>query len=403
MRALIFLIFAGGCLSAATLPDLVHSRVRIKETGRDLLSGGTTITLATNQASVYWVTNRAISGYYPVYTVSQTPIKVAIDHPERLSFDGSTIRILGGGPVSIKMVFSATNGQTYSRAINFADTTIIAPATNYAFVSNVVGSLSHHIRTNLTARMRGGEADRRPLFTTCDVAATNYIRNPSCFLADVDGLESYIAGNDTIHHMMNGCLISPRHILSVYHIGSQLNQIVFFVNRTNNSVIARRVIDFVRVNGADQTVAVLDAPLPPTIVPAQILTNAYAKIPEYRHQLRWLGVLPMLAFNQDRRPAVNICTAITSGTNAAFNVSPNPVEVTAPWQQNMRGGDSGSPTYFIIHNRLCVVGSMTSVMAGTAVGQIAVDLQSSMNFLCRRNGFTNETLSVVDTSGFTPF
>jgi hypothetical protein len=303
------------------------------------------------------------------------------------------------------MLFGATNGQTYSRAINFANTTITEATTNHAFVSNVVGSLSYHIRTNLTARMTGVEADRRPLFTTCDVAATNYVRNPICFLANVDGLESYIAGNNSMHPTMNGCLISPRHILSVYHIGSHLNQVVFFVNRTNNAVIARRVIDFLRVNGADQTVAVLDVPLPPTIVPAQILTNAYAKIPEYSHQLRRLGVLPMLAFNQDRRPAVNICTAITSGTNAAFNFAPNPVEVTAPvpWQQNARGGDSGSPAYFIIHNRLCAVGSMTSVMAGAAVGQVAVDLQSSMNALCRRNGFTNETLSVVDTSEFTSF
>lgn len=48
--------------------------------------------------------------------------------------------------------------------------------------------------------MTGGGADRRPLFTTCDVAATNYVRNPSCFLANVDGLESYIAGNNSIYH-----------------------------------------------------------------------------------------------------------------------------------------------------------------------------------------------------------
>jgi hypothetical protein len=46
---------------------------------------------------------------------------------------------------------------------------------------------------------------------------------------------------------------------------------------------------------------------------------------------------------------------------------------------------------------------MTSVIAVTAMGQIAVDLQSSMNVLCRRNGFTNEALSAVDTSGFTTF
>jgi hypothetical protein len=219
----------------------------------------------------------------------------------------------------------------------------------------------------------------------------------------VTGIEAYIAGNDSGAYNMNGCLISPRHILSVYHTGSQVGQTVFFVNRTNNAVTARSVIDYVRVNmSSDQTIALLSEPLPASIVPAAVITNQFAFLPQYSNSLAaspFLCRLPVVAFNQTYYPGIHYLSTMAG---EAFGTYPSATRYGA-WTYTLVPGDSGSPCVTIISNRLCVIGNWTSAGSGTCTMTVRSQVQSAMDFLCSRNGYTNESLSTLQLSGFTTY
>lgn len=404
-RLLIALLFVVNAEAVHPAPGFIGAPVVVTDhVGDTIFSGTTTTTLATNRDSIYYQTNVAAGGLLPIYTVAPTPISYVNITPSIASYDGATLTFLASGSSYILLYYGFPDRLVTSVLWTYGSLTNSA-GTNYLFVTNVVGSLAHHVSTNTYSRMTGDAATKRDLFTTRNTLTTNYVRNPDHFLADVDGLEAYIAGNNSGAFNMNGCLISPRHILSVWHIGSQLGQTVFFVNRTNNEVLARTVIDYARVNlDSDQTVGLLNEPLPDSIVPAATLTNILGFLPQYTNNIgaaSFLCRLPVVVFNQTESPGVSY---LTSMANGYFGVLTN---TTSAWTWELRPGDSGSPCGMVVSNRLCIVGNWTGGCCGTGGGTctplIRADVQAAMDLLCSRNSFGNETLQTIPQGGFTNY
>lgn len=260
------------------------------------------------------------------------------------------------------------------------------------YLADPPDSLSHEIRTNFTARITGDPEVRRPMFSYRSFAKTNYIRNPNFAFADVPGIEAYGAGNNSAQNgVMNGILISPRHILSVSHTGSQVGQVIYFVNRTNNNVVARQVIDSEKVRGFDQTMAVLSEPISRSeILPAAVLDGMpYDLLPQYTNNL--YQPIPVLACNQFGKPGIQSLGPIGP---VIFNTTL--LSSFPGWQYTVIVGDSGSPCLTVISNRIVVIGNWTTVNAGFFTWKLVPDVQAAMDALCARHSFTNETLEVIN-------
>lgn len=401
--AFVFLFAASAVLALSIPGNSFRPSYNLVKVGESIASGTVTTTLITNRDSVYWRTNTAAGGVLPIYSITPPPLSWRNLSSNCCTFDGATLTATDNGTINLILSYgfgAALIGVELRKTV----TTFNGPGTNYFFSTNVAGSLAHHISTNLFSRLTGTASTRRPLFTTRDSSTTNFVRNSSFFLADVPGIEAYPAGNNSGAHMMNGCLVSPRHIVSVAHIGSQMGQILYFVNRTNGAVHSRRVVDFERATlGGDFTVAVLDSALPATIVPAAVVTNWQNRLPQYTNdapETLYLRTVPVVMFNQDVLPAYQRLTYLQG---VGFSTVASPSAFGAAWTQDVRGGDSGSPCMVPINGRMAIVGNWTVVNGGGSAWGLASEIQSTMNKLCSRNGYTNETLATISISGFTAY
>lgn len=404
MRYLLALLLFSVSALADSLPAFIGGpTVTLTRIGETIFSGDLTANLRTNNDAIYWETNTANGGLLPIYAMSPTPLSYNNMHPDVATFDGSTLTFIDNGTADLFCTFGFADRRISKEIRSFwAGST--AAGTNYVFATNTVESLAHHVSTNTFARLTGTAATRRSLWSARTVSTTNYTRNQDFFLADVVGLEAYPGGNNAGSINMNGCLVSPRHILSVSHTGGQLGEALHFVNRTNNAVLVRTVVDSMRISlNDDMTVGVLDQPLPASIAPAVILTNAAGKLPSYTNTESvgsFIRRMPVVAFSQLQTPGVHRWVDASGRTAGTANIS-------GDWGLAIVPGDSGSPCFAVVANRLAFILNWTSGGSwggsGNSATAIATEIQTAMNTLCSRNSFTNETLSHPDLSAFTSF
>jgi hypothetical protein len=401
MKQLLTLLILLPGLALSALPGLVVPPITLSEGSVTIIDPGSVDSLLrTNNDSIFWQTNYSAATYLKNYTLSETPMSATVTGPGEVA--GNQISIISTGSVLVDVRFGLLNKPRFNHLFRFAGNALEGNVTNTTFVSHTAASLANHIRTNVDARLTGLASSRRQMFSTRDLAATNFVRNTDFFLADIAGIESYIAGNNSVAGNMNGVLISPQHILSVFHIGSQMGQNVYFVNRTNNSVTVRTVVATARaIYGlGDMTVGLLNAPVPDSIVPAAMVTNIYSRLPGYIPTpggILGAEKVPVLMFNQDVRPAVHLLDYIM---NTGFSTRLHP---ESDWTQNCRGGDSGSPCLVPINGRMVVVGNWTSVNSGTCAMQVAAAIQWTMNLLSSNNDQDARVLEILDMGGFTDF
>ena len=357
------------------------------------------------------------SATLPIYSVTPIPLSASIRNiggaaeQPRATFDGTNLSITAVGQVEVNFVFGLPGNRNYNRVRVLNPAVVTQSYVNRTLVSYDSSSLSYHISEQTNALKSRDPTIRRRLYSTFDQSTLSFGRNASCFLAGVNGLEAYPVSNNSGAFRMNGIAISRRHILSVYHIGSQLGQILYFL-RSDGSVITRTVVDYMRINHVtDQTVAVLDSLLPADFQFAKILVDGYNYLPEY-HTINYVGdsdisvpslrLLPVIMFNQDHYPAINYMSSIGTGSTATVVTLPNSMNEDVPteWQQKVRGGDSGSPCCVIVNNYLAVLTIWSTIVGGNATGQISSDLQSAMETLCSRNSFDTVSFTAADLSAF---
>jgi len=141
-------------------------------------------------------------------------------------------------------------------------------------------TLLEHATAQIDDRIRGLDPNVAvPMFTVRDGATETYVRNTSFWAADVD-MTCLVPWNDD-NHMKSATLITPKHVISVTHLGwyPPIGSVLHFV--TMGNVVEKRTLmswtDVTYIDPstgpqtADMRIGELSSDLPGTITPAKLL------------------------------------------------------------------------------------------------------------------------------------
>jgi len=292
-----------------------------------------------------------------------------------------------------------------------------------------------HIAYAIDSRIAGKDTNGTlTVFGDLDTYTNNaangvFIRNPSCWVADIDltcasPWQSYVYLPDPKHKQNNfaGTLISPRHVLFARHYDWLSEGTTMTFVDMNNQVVERILVAkrphtnyFTfqnRIVYRDFTVGILNEDVPPSISFAKVLPDDYA---DY---LRTGYGLPCVRFTQEENAWLgNISTleAVDShpvgGINYKASAATPPVgsprrDFYGPIgiNQNLKDGDSGNPMFIIVNDQpvLLTVWTYGASGTGTAIHKYKDDLNAMMSWLSNLVGAaTNYQLTKIDLSGFT--
>ena len=216
-----------------------------------------------------------------------------------------------------------------------------------------------------------------------------FVRNQNCWMCDLDLSCLSVWNSSGEPHSHGGTAITKKHILWAKHwylgSGSRLD----FVG--TNGVIYSRIVDKVRfisvpgVSENDISIASLTEELPDSVIPARVLDqNACEKIMSGRY-------LPVVTINQDKRAFVQEVSKIAFGGDRSCTVTyQRPKDaLRVAFSGNIRGGDSGGPTFFIYNGRLILVGAHWKVGVDSSFPMALKEIRSAVNALA--SGYEIET------------
>ena len=171
-----------------------------------------------------------------------------------------------------------------------------------------------------------------------------------------------------------GTLISKRHIIFAKHFPLWKGCRVLFVDQ-QGEVCPCRVAATKALGECDIAVGLLDYEVTPSIHPAKILPDDYAK---------WIGDgkgMPIVTFNQREQALLSECCGITS--NSVSNVA----STNLSWKAlggKIVTGDSGNPAFLLIGNEPILLYCLYSggVGHGPAIHRYRNQIQEAMDELC---------------------
>jgi hypothetical protein len=249
------------------------------------------------------------------------------------------------------------------------------------------------IDTNLAGRTLN-------IYKTFDHAATNYVRNPSCWaygfdLACVAAWHSPLDQYDNnTNQRRGGTLVSPRHLLYANHYQIPHGTQVRFVTK-DNTVITRVVSNSLTITGTDLHIGVLDADVPTNFIGfAKVLPAGYTN-----YFPTSLNSIPTLCLNQQQQALVtDILSLSPAVTNAAWLQLIAPTAATRKlFYGDKISGDSGQPCFLILHGELVVLTVFTGGGAGS--GQFVASYTGPINATMQTLG-GGYKLTSVDLSRF---
>jgi hypothetical protein len=260
----------------------------------------------------------------------------------------------------------------------------------YTFNRYADGSLARHL-IGLLDRL--ATPPSLELFTTQNPSTQTYIRNPACWVNDLD-TTSKVAWNSSGGFGMGGCLVTPRHVAFISHfffypsVGSQIH----FVGRGAASgqpeQVAVRTVshveNFLNIPSGfiDRTLVRLSEPVPEFITPAKVLppeafwsnyTSYSAHVPRERAENQTGLNLPNVTGDGD------LCVAgfaITSGNVARLRLPrvsnrqswsslvSNDYQEFLQYADISVPGDSGSPCYVVVDGEAVLLGPQTTATGG---------------------------------------
>ena len=210
----------------------------------------------------------------------------------------------------------------------------------------------------------------KPIFTTEDDATSTYVRNTDCWAYDLDltcnsvwnSAEGYPSGKTG-----SGTLIARRHIIFAASYEIPENTIIRFVTK-DNVVVERTLVAIKRhpdysAYFPDLTIGVLDSDVPNTITPCKLID--YGILNYLQQNIR---NIPILTINQDRNALIcdgaAINPTLTTYTEPLYD---NNHTTRDQYFQQLLVGDSGTPQFIIIKNKLVLL-SMTTYGGLTPAG-----------------------------------
>lgn len=289
----------------------------------------------------------------------------------------------GGQSAELPLTFTSTPGQTLDTLTGY-----------------VSGSLSRHATDAVDSRLAGKSASTAlPIFTTQNHASGAYVRNASCWAADLD-LTPCSPWNSVGGNQRAGTLISPRHVLFAAHYPAVAGMTIRFVAADNT--VVTRTVNAVRTHPSyvpyypDLQVGVLDSDVPAGIGFARILPADFAtRIPA----LGYGRTIPALCLDQEEK-------ALVTDLGEVFGVGGS-IGFVAPYQINFAkrlefyepkiGGDSGNPAFLIINNQLVLLTVWT--FGGAGSGTFVTGHIAAINTMMSQLGGGYQ-LTEADLSGF---
>lgn len=320
------------------------------------------------------------------------------------------------------------------------------------------GSLAFTTWTNVLSKTNLAEKNIGSQRIIWDSTKRRWVHNTNFYLAGFRGWSAYSIWNDagtnlypamTDHsygggttYQGGGIAVSPEHILSAGHMGFRSNWWVVFLD-TNNVPVFRRIADYFNGNRTnfpyvfdppngtsnmwaaapryDYYVALLDAPLPPSVEVIKIVpSNWWTKFDAFFYSSNREVRLPIVVFNcQHRQPWVNdlLSLGMYPPKPATTNVYGEPAtqldslnHILKGWGcGRVMGGDSGSPFFMLLGDECCLMGCIGSSLVFANLWDLPANdllwsnmvtcVNATMRELSARNGRTNfYTLQIKDLS-----
>ena len=296
----------------------------------------------------------------------------------------------GDGLINLHEYYSGTNP-------GYADAT-----TNTSALANATFAIDSRIAGK-------NPSDALRIFSTQNHANTNYVRNPSCWVADID-LTCCSPWNSFSGALRAGTLISPRHVLFAAHYDEvPVGAVMRFVDMQNGVVDRVLVAKIRHLNYVpwypDLTVGLLHEEVPPEISFAKILPDNYQD---------WLGTgarLPALRLDQEEKALIGDVWRLSAieeaeGVTGRYTIFDEPLDATRTgFYEGLVIGDSGNPAFLVINGQpvLLTVWTFGGPGAGTSLADFRQDVNALMSQLeAGRGSVDGYQLEAADLSGFVP-
>lgn len=375
-----------------------------------------------------------------IYPTSATNVRVLVDYlPEKFasldSITSGNTEILANpttdpylfeyestGTTTITARFNTNERAT--RSVTTA--TLAVSATQDVFQNFLSGSLGRHIYDQIRQYADGSTSppNHYPLYSTFDFSGNNYVKNAGHWADGLDfsGLMVNKVGSGGV---TNVAAITPHHAIGVGHYPPLEGDTLYFCD-SNNQTVSRTVQNRSFIGIADCVVVRFTEALPSTVKKYKTLPSTFKNyLPINRSFFSTAGAtisyrgayLPIIVTSHYRWDAdwplqrpnryayVYQTSLMMDGLNTttvAFtpaSAEPNNFSNYDGQPSGIRGGDSGSPCFFVINNDLVLVHSHTSGGGGSLIPSFISEIQSAINAL----GPSGQTYETVDLSGFTDF
>jgi hypothetical protein len=177
-----------------------------------------------------------------------------------------------------------------------------------------------------------------PIYTSQDFVTQNYVRNPNCWVADID-LTGISPWNSLEAHRRAGTLVSLRHIVFAKHYQLTPGTQVAFV--TADNVTVTRTLGGVILPGGDMAIGILDADVPAELGFHKVRPRNWADTLWQTHRAA------MLHFDQEEKALVRDFSAIVESSQKVSHIAPiEPLRLS--FSETIISGDSGNPAFFVM-------------------------------------------------------
>jgi hypothetical protein len=358
-------------------------------------TGGTTENVTDRDANLL----RTTGGRVTDYQMRLESFGGVVTTPEWASSNTDIATVDSDGYVShvsngdVTITASAA-GQSVSASLTLSSTT---GATTDDLISYVSGSMAFSVSDAVDSRIAGrSPSNALRIFTTQDHVGGVYVRNTSCWAADLD-LTPISPWNSVGANTRAGTLISPRHVIFAAHYPAVAGMTIRFV-QADNTVVTRTVTavrthpDYVPYF-PDIQVGVLNSDVPAGITFAKVLPVSW------EDKIAALGFsrsLPALCLDQEEKALISDWGYGVSLANFTSRGSLNTAQ-RALFYESKIGGDSGNPAFLIVNDQLVLLTVWTYGGAGS--GTFTTPQIAAINAMMTTLGGGYQ-LTEIDLSGF---
>lgn len=273
------------------------------------------------------------------------------------------------------------------------------------FTGWVADTFGERCTTYLDGLLAGkNPATDKALFTTQNHGTKTYVRNPSCWLAEVAaGLTCISPWNSAGGVLQAGTAVTDQHIVLAPHFIYGLGTIVRFVDEYGNvaerSVVGRAIHPDYVPYYPDLAICTLNAPLPESIVPCKVLPPNWGN-----YLVNYVpGRLPCFVLDQEEK---------ASARDVDFLADPisfrKPVNAQRlAFYEDIIPGDSGNPAFILADDGtliLTTVFTYGDAGSGTSVAAFREDLNAMIAAADAQAGLdTGREVETYDLSGYPDF